>query len=193
MQEQWKPIDRPYLRKDTYFVSNLGNIKRKEFIYYAGEHRAKRVQKGGEVSQSISNTKRSPKGYKFIVVWGSDKKQHSLFVHRLVAEYFLPNWVSSLTVNHIDEDTHNNCVDNLELLSQRQNNQASSYHSSRRIPVVLTNVATGQNKIFNSLREACAFIEVSPFILKNRIKQKKVVNGFLPTCSAPIREETSYS
>lgn len=193
MQEQWKTIDRPYLRKNTYFISNLGNVKREEFTYYAGEYKAKRTQKAGMLSQSTSNTKRSPKGYKFVVIWGADKKQHSLFVHRLVAEYFLPDWDSSLTVNHLDEDTHNNQVSNLEMLSQKENNRASSYHSAKRVPVTLTNTATRRPLYFSSLREAHLFLGISSFVLKNRIRQQKAINGYLPSYSAPIREETSYS
>ena len=60
MQEIWKPIDRPFLRENVYFVSNFGRIKREDFVYYAGEYKSKRIQKGGILSQSTSNTKRSP-------------------------------------------------------------------------------------------------------------------------------------
>lgn len=186
MEEIWKPIKRPYLRQGVYFISNQGRVRREPFIYYAGEYRAKRVKKGGLVAQSTSNKKRSPKGYKFVVIWGSDRKQHSLFVHRLVAENFLPDWNPDLTVNHKDEDTHNNSWSNLEMISQKENNMVSSFHSKRRLPVTLTNVITKEEFNFNSLREAYSYLGISQFILKNRIKQRKSVKGFLPKYSAPM-------
>lgn len=42
-------------------------------------------------------------------------------VHRLVAEAFLPTYSSDLTVNHIDGDKANNCVTNLECITQQNN------------------------------------------------------------------------
>lgn len=185
MEEIWKPIERPYLRQGVYFVSNQGRVRREPFVYYAGEYKTKRIQEGGFIAQSTSNKKRSPKGYKFIVLWGSDRKQHSLFVHRLVAEAFLPEWNPDLTVNHKDEDTHNNSWSNLEMLSQKENNMASIFHAGRRMPVTLTHVITKEELNFNSLREAYSYLGISQFVLKNRIKQCKPVKRFLPKYSAP--------
>ena len=42
-------------------------------------------------------------------------------VHRLVAEAFIPNPFGLDTVNHIDENKENNCVDNLEWMSVGDN------------------------------------------------------------------------
>ena len=44
-----------------------------------------------------------------------------MLVHRLVAEAFIPNPQSLETVNHKDEDKHNNNVSNLEWLSGTDN------------------------------------------------------------------------
>ena len=44
-------------------------------------------------------------------------------VHRLVAETFIPNPCGYNFVNHIDHNTRNNCVDNLEWCTQEYNNQ----------------------------------------------------------------------
>lgn len=183
MQEIWKPINRPFLRENVYFVSNFGRIKREDFVYYAGEYHAKRIQKGGILAQSTSNTKRSPKGYKFVVIWGSDKKQHSFFVHRLVAEAFFQNWNESLTVNHINEDTHDNSLSNLELLSQSDNNKKSSFHSSRMRKVRLTHVETGEQIEFPSVRQAYLFLGVEQGSLDGRLQDKiktKEIKGYIP-------------
>lgn len=43
------------------------------------------------------------------------------YIHRLVAEAFLPDWSQSLQVNHIDGNKQNNTVDNLEMVTPSQN------------------------------------------------------------------------
>lgn len=48
-------------------------------------------------------------------------KKHSLFIHRLVAETFIPNPDNLPQVNHKDENIHNNNVDNLEWCSAKYN------------------------------------------------------------------------
>lgn len=45
----------------------------------------------------------------------------SLYVHRLVAQTFIPNPNNYTVVNHIDEDPLNNHVDNLEWCTQKHN------------------------------------------------------------------------
>ena len=44
-------------------------------------------------------------------------------LHRIVAEAFLDTWNSDLVVNHKDGDKHNNSVDNLEMVTYKENTQ----------------------------------------------------------------------
>jgi hypothetical protein len=44
-------------------------------------------------------------------------------LHRLVAVHFLPNPNNYSEINHIDGNRHNNCADNLEWCTHRQNVQ----------------------------------------------------------------------
>ena len=64
-------------------------------------------------------------GYLNVIFCINQKKEHK-FVHRLVAEAFIPNINNYSTVNHKDEDKLNNCVENLEWLSVEDNNRYSN-------------------------------------------------------------------
>lgn len=96
MEEIWKEID-GYNGK--YYVSNLGQVKS-----YAQDKINGKIIKGfhdykGYYKVSLLDNKNNPK------VW---------FVHRLVAIGFIPNPKNLPSVNHIDENKNNNCVNNLE-------------------------------------------------------------------------------
>lgn len=60
-------------------------------------------------------------GYVRISMKNDEGKLKTRFIHRLVAEAYIPNPEGLATVNHKDENKQNNCVDNLEWLSQKDN------------------------------------------------------------------------
>lgn len=59
----------------------------------------------------------------YIYVYTHDRnaKQRALSVHRLVARYFIPNPHDKPCVNHIDNNTQNNVVTNLEWVTHKEN------------------------------------------------------------------------
>jgi len=99
MEEVYKDI-KGY--EGLYKISNLGNIKNnKELI----------------LKQSISLN-----GYCKINIY-KDKKIKTIQVHQLVAESFLNHKICGhkLVINHIDFDKTNNNVNNLEIVTTREN------------------------------------------------------------------------
>ena len=51
--------------------------------------------------------------------------QKHFYIHRLVAEAFIPNYLNLPEVNHIDANKQNNCVENLEWCDRKHNLQHS--------------------------------------------------------------------
>lgn len=83
-------------------VSNFGNVKTlddKEFKKVSKNQRYIRLQAVNKINYEI----------KF------------LSVHRLVTELFIKNIPENMVVNHIDGNKHNNNIDNLEIVSHKEN------------------------------------------------------------------------
>lgn len=99
--EIWKDI-KGY--EKIYQVSNTGKIKR--------------IGNNKELKQTIN--KRS--GYLYIHLSGNGKNQVKR-VHRIVAETFIPNEENKIQINHKDGNKANNCVDNLEWVTAKENIQ----------------------------------------------------------------------
>lgn len=59
-------------------------------------------------------------GYAFIAIC-KDGRQRGYTIHRLVAQTFIPNPKGMPEVNHKDENKLNNCVENLEWVSVKEN------------------------------------------------------------------------
>ena len=59
-------------------------------------------------------------GYKYVTVYANNTSK-KLYVHRLMAELYIPNPENKRTVNHIDGDKHNNNLSNLEWNTDGEN------------------------------------------------------------------------
>ena len=100
--EKWKPING---YEGLYEVSNRGKIK--------SFHKNKEGILIKLFTEKLKHT--NYKCLTLVDIFGN-KKQFR--VHRIVAEMFLPNKHNKRFVNHIDNNSENNCVENLEWCSQ---------------------------------------------------------------------------
>ena len=66
-------------------------------------------------------------GYPTITLKQSNGKKRNYFIHRLVAEIYIPNIDNKPFVNHIDGNTKNFSKENLEWCTQKEN----IYHSKK--------------------------------------------------------------
>lgn len=113
--EIWKDING---FDGKYQISNRGNVR--SFTKWGNG----RILKGGK-------TKGNPNPYKFValVVNGRKNIKHK-YIHRLVAEHFIENPNNYVEVNHIDGNTLNNNVENLEWCTHKQNMEHASRFSA---------------------------------------------------------------
>ena len=104
MTEEWKRIvidDEVW----DYEVSTWGRVKS--------------LNQGRTGKTKILKQTENEDGYLFVNLHKNRKKK-KCYVHRLVAIAFIPNPQNKPTVNHKDEDKHNNHVDNLEWATMKE-------------------------------------------------------------------------
>lgn len=107
-----------------YQASNLGRIRSIDRIVYRSLPNGKtRVckQKGRIISQMINKGTRKGVKPRYELKLSMNGKTKSYQVHRLIAQTFLDNYSEELEVNHIDGNSLNNNVDNLEMVTRLQN------------------------------------------------------------------------
>ena len=113
MEEIWKPVKG---FEGYYEVSNLGRVRSIDRVVVDTIRNCERLLKGKVLIQRDNSN-----GYKG-VMFCKEHKLYNKYVHRLVAEAFLPNQDDLPQVNHKDEDKSNNRADNLEWCTQLYNN-----------------------------------------------------------------------
>ena len=110
--EQWRDIDG---YDGMYQVSDLGRVRSKKY----GDWRVFRPNK-------------NKYGYLYVGLSKENKRKH-FYVHRLVAQAFIPNDDESKTIiNHKNEKPSQNFVDNLEWCDYQYNNTYNDIHHRRK-------------------------------------------------------------
>lgn len=120
-EEKWKEI-KGY---EDYLVSDKGRVKKKELTRTVKDsHGGYMVRHDKERFMTATD---NGHGYMIISVRKSGKRKN-FYLHRLVAEAFIPAEPGKKYVNHIDYDPKNNVVSNLEWCTQKENIHHSLEH-----------------------------------------------------------------
>jgi hypothetical protein len=101
MEEIWKTIE----GFESYQVSNLGNVK----SFYKSKN-------GILLSLFESNN-----NYLSVTLRGVNKNVKQFSIHALVANAFVENPNNKPCIDHIDQNKHNNCADNLRWATKSNN------------------------------------------------------------------------
>ena len=109
--EIWKEI-KGY--EGLYEVSNKGRIKTLKYNH-GNKHKILKC-----------NIKKNRYGYLSVTLC-KNKIHKDYSIHRLVATHFIPNPKNLYSINHIDENKKNNCVENLEWCTIEYNNNYGNH------------------------------------------------------------------
>lgn len=141
---------------DTFVnVYDNGDIETLDYYFYESTG-ARRHHKSRILKPAIDRY-----GYKRVLI-AQDGIRKSYYVHRLVAMAYIPNPENKPTINHIDGNKINNCVENLEWATQKEQKRHAITHNLCDKNIIALaqhnkNVSIKikfENVIYNSVREA---------------------------------------
>ena len=164
--ELWKPV---VGYEKFYEVSNLGNVR-------SVTRKVKNVNGTRTINGRVLK-KLDRKGYIAydLSMFGKTSRKAA---HRLVAKAFIENPKNLPVVNHIDEDTTNNAVDNLEWVDFKSNcnhgtrNKRIAESNGHNIKV--TRKSTGEVNYYNGMTEASLSEGQSSNYFRNVFKYKGI-------------------
>lgn len=186
MTEVWKDI-KGY--EGLYQVSNLGRVK-------SLPKEVRRVQNGSYITKErIMKTNIRVDGYTRVVVTGYNGK-HRYYVHRLVAEAFIPNPNNKPYINHIDCNPANNRSSNLEWCTPQENTAYMiRLNRNKRTPQWLNNLHKSQEQFYKKAKGIN--ILTGDVVVLNSINSAKNY-GFSPSeivlcCKGKRRSTKNYT
>lgn len=137
-----------------YQVSECGNVK---------------SDSRGESSGWVTNKY----GHKKVRLYQGDGSYKDMYLHRLVAQAFIPNPQNKPEVNHIDNNPLNNEVSNLEWVTHKENMQhAAEQGRMKSKSKKVINIET------NEIIESCSIAAESIGMKRNTLQYK--LNGKRP-------------
>ncbi len=192
--EIWKPV--PIEGFEGYSVSNKGRVKREMVEKFFLKDKSVRLFPEMLIKQRVGKN-----GYLKVNLYCGDDML-TISVHRLVAMAFIENPNHYSQVNHKDENPLNNCVENLEWVSPKQNanygtrtermkqavtgrkKSPLSEEQKKKISETLRNNNTNckpvicGNTIFKSAKAAAEYYGVVPSTLRGWINNQTMPDRF---------------
>lgn len=180
--EQWKDI--PGYEK-IYQASNLGNIRTCEgkttvSVRHGIRHWKQRILKQKKQKNRYGRMDARVALYK-------DKKGKTFLVSRLIAMTWCDGYSDGMTVNHIDGNSLNNTVENLEWVSRADNIRKGFsdglYKTMEKTIIVESN---GTTHVFDSMSQASIYFGKSPGYFSNLMKSGRTISPESGICLIKI-------
>lgn len=142
-----------------YSVSSMGDVRRNPIEQMQSDG-VPHVYREHILKKQLNNW-----GY-YCVNYSINGRMVRRCVHRLVAEAFIPNLDNKPQVNHIDGVKTNNRVDNLEWVTQSENNLHAFNVLNKKVKRVEC-IDTGE--VFRSVKSAAETLGVRPSTLSDHL------------------------
>ena len=181
-REVWKDV---VGYEGLYQVSNFGNVKSLD-REVAPNNRVPYWRKGKMCKQSKSNL-----GY-LTVGFTVNNKKINKYVHRLVAEAFVPNTNNKPQINHIDCDKENNYASNLEWCTNSENHIHATKNGLNKLH--LHRVAYSGEENGRSLLTKEQVLEIKQKYIPYKYSAKKLSKEYnvSESCITHILNNTSW-
>lgn len=157
-------------RKDKYKVTKDGNVY------------SETLKKNLKLSENSC-------GYYQVFLLCDDGKYRWFRVHRLVAETFIPNPNNLLEVNHIDENKHNNNVDNLEWCDRKYNINYGLRTAKYRVK---KKIVFKENKEVYQFDKDCNLINIFPSLKEAAEISNYDKRGICKCCMGVLKTYQNY-
>lgn len=157
--EIWKDIEN---YESIYQISNCGRIKSLDRYIYQRDAEGNLYERF--VPEKVLSLKKN-NGNGYIVASlsnGFEQQSSNFYIHILVAKHFIPNIFNKPTVNHIDGNKSNNCVNNLEWATQKEQAQHA----------IKNNLTTVNTKKLNEEKA----VEIYKLVWSNQYTVKEISN-----------------
>lgn len=155
MKEQWKS----YTRLPFILVSTTGLL----------------VSVKNPCKPYLVSQRNDKDGYKMVTIRDLNNKNHTLKVHRMVAETYLDNPFNLPLVNHKDEIKSNNNLDNLEWCDAKYNRDYSK--EPRLMKIRITNKSTNEVTEYKGLNAVAKVFNCTICNVTHAIKIKEPRKG----------------
>lgn len=119
---------------------------------------------------------KSSSGYLSCMLYSDDRKYSGMFIHRLLLltfKYPEGKDLRSLVVDHKDGDRMNNSLENLEWVDRSENCKRAGFlrTSSRSVPIVLTDMKTKEERVFDTITECAKFLNLHKDGVRKRLEK----------------------
>lgn len=183
MNDQWRAID----GYKNYEISNVGDVRSKDKIIVT-INLTSYIKKGRQLKP-----KKHKDGYQFVQL-SSNKKCSNLYIHRLVAQAFIPNPENKPMVNHIDGDKRNNTIKNLEWATSKENavhayKNNLLYKIEDLKPSSKAVINTETNTCYPTIKEAANALNRNYTVVREMLKGRRKKTVPLEYCDACSQEQ----